>query len=106
MIPIRDNQPRFSTPYINYFIVALNVVVFLFELMLGAQLQRDLNAFIYQFGVVPLHFSRAIAALPHFNLAGDFLPIVTSMFLHGSFFFIIGDTRVLWIFSPNIEVYL
>jgi len=30
MIPIRDDQPRFSTPYVTYFIIALNAVVFLF----------------------------------------------------------------------------
>ncbi len=31
MFPIRDDQPSFSTPFVNYFIIALNVVVFLFE---------------------------------------------------------------------------
>src|SRR5437773_192021 len=30
MFPIRDDQPRFSTPYVNYFIIALNVLVYLF----------------------------------------------------------------------------
>src|SRR6266568_80409 len=69
MIPIRDDQPRFSTPFVNYFIVALN-------------------------------------ALAHLNLAGVFLPILTSMFLHGSWLHIIGNMWVLWIFGDNIEDHL
>jgi len=61
MIPIRDDTPRFSTPYITYFIIALNTVVFLFEVSVGAQSHRALNGLIYQFGVVPVHFERALA---------------------------------------------
>ncbi len=30
MFPIRDDQPRFSTPYVNYFIIALNLLVYVF----------------------------------------------------------------------------
>ena len=56
MIPLRDDTPRYSTPYVTYFIIALNVVVFLFELSVGAQSQRSLNGLMYQFGVVPRHF--------------------------------------------------
>ena len=32
MFPIRDDQPSYSTPWVNYFIIGLNTVVFLFEL--------------------------------------------------------------------------
>jgi len=28
MIPLRDDQPTFSTPFVNYFLIVLNVVVF------------------------------------------------------------------------------
>jgi len=40
------------------------------------------------------------------SLAGLFLPILTSMFLHPSWLHIIGDMWVLWIFGDNIEDYL
>ncbi len=30
MIPLRDDQPRFSTPYVTYFLIGLNSVIFLF----------------------------------------------------------------------------
>jgi rhomboid family protein len=106
MIPIRDDQPRFSTPYITYFIIALNTVVFLFELWVGFQSQRALNGFIYEFGVVPKHVTGALTGSPQFNLTAAFLPMLTSMFLHGGWLHIIGNMWVLWIFGDNIEDYL
>src|SRR6266496_1124184 len=100
MIPIRDDQPRFSTPFVNYFIVALNALAFFYELSIQTQGHRALDRFVYQFGVVPTHVELALA---HLNLAGVFLPILTSMFLHGSWLHIIGNMWVLWIFGDNIE---
>jgi membrane associated rhomboid family serine protease len=106
MIPIRDDTPRFSTPFVTYFIIALNAVVFLFELSVGGQSHRALNSLMYQFGVVPGHFERVLAAWPASSLVGLFLPILTSMFLHASWLHIIGNMWVLWIFGDNIEDYL
>ena len=106
MIPLRDDTPRFSVPYVTYFIIALNVVVFLLELSVGGQGHRALNSFMYQFGVVPLHFERALAGSARVSLVGLFLPILTSMFLHASWLHIIGNMWVLWIFGDNIEDYL
>jgi len=106
MIPIRDDQPRFSTPYVTYFIIALNLVVFFFELSVGAQSQRALNSLIGQFGVVPLHFDRALAGSGRYNLAGESITILTSMFLHGGWLHVIGNMWFLWIFGDNIEDHL
>jgi len=106
MIPIRDDTPRFSAPYVTYFIIALNVVVFLFELSVGGQSHRALNNLMYHFGVVPVHFERALTAGASVSLVGLFLPILTSMFLHASWLHVIGNMWFLWIFGDNIEDYL
>jgi membrane associated rhomboid family serine protease len=106
MIPLRDDTPRYSAPYVTYFIIALNAVVFLFELSVGAQSQRALNSLMYQFGVVPRHFELALAGPSRFSFSGLLLTIVTSMFLHASWLHIIGNMWVLWIFGDNIEDYL
>jgi hypothetical protein len=106
MIPIRDDTPRFSTPFVTYFIIALNTVVFLFELSVGGQGHRALNSFMYHFGVVPVHFEKVLARGSAGSIAGLFLPILTSMFLHASWLHIIGNMWVLWIFGDNIEDYL
>ena len=37
MIPLRDDTPRFSTPYVTYFLIALNTLVWFYEVMLGSQ---------------------------------------------------------------------
>src|SRR5438045_5001231 len=103
MIPIRDDQPRFSTPFVNYFIVALNALAFLYELSIQTQGPCALDLFGFQLGVVPTYVELALA---HLNLAGVFLPILTSMFLHGSWLHIIGNMWVLWIFGDNIEDHL
>jgi hypothetical protein len=105
MIPIRDDTPRFSTPFVTYFIIALNTVVFLFELSVGGQSRHALNNLMYQFGVVPHLFERALVT-GSTSLAGLFLSILTSMFLHASWLHIIGNMWVLWIFGDNIEDYL
>lgn len=103
MIPIRDDTPRFSTPYVTYFIIALNTVVFLLELSVGSQGHRELDSLVYQFGVVPRHFQLALAGSPRYDLAGQSLTILTSMFLHGGWLHIIGNMWFLWIFGDNIE---
>src|SRR5580704_9312579 len=106
MIPIRDDTPRFSTPFVTYFIIALNTVVFLFELSVGGHGHRALNSLMYHFGVVPLHFERALTGASSVSLSGSFLPLLTSMFLHASWLHLIGNMWFLWIFGDNIEDYL
>jgi membrane associated rhomboid family serine protease len=106
MIPLRDDQPRSTTPFVNYFIIGLNVLAFLFELSISAQGRRELNAFVFQFGVVPLHFERALAGSTHYTLGTTLPTILTSMFLHGGWLHIIGNMWFLWIFGDNIEDYL
>jgi len=106
MIPIRDDTPRYSTPYVTYFLIALNAVVFLLELSVGGQSHRALNSLMYQFGVVPAHFERALAGSTRYSLPALMLTILTSMFLHGGWLHIIGNMWFLWIFGDNIEDHL
>lgn len=106
MIPIRDDTPRFSTPFVTYFIIALNTLVFLFELSVSEQGRGALNSFIYHFGVVPWRFDHVLATWPASSLTGLFLPMLTSMFLHASWLHLIGNMWFLWIFGDNIEDYL
>ena len=103
MIPIRDDTPRYTTPFINYLLIALNTLVFLFEVSLNPPTR---NAFVYQFGVEPI---RVLAALGLANVhipSASALPLITSMFLHASWLHLIGNMWVPWIFGDNIEDYL
>jgi membrane associated rhomboid family serine protease len=106
MIPLRDDQPSFSTPFINYFLIALNSLVYLWELSVEVQSPRALNAFVLQFGLVPHH---TVAILTGHSAAGPasaIIPIFTSMFLHASFMHVAGNMLFLWIFGDNVEDFL
>lgn len=103
MIPIRDDAPRYSTPYITYTLLTLNVIVFLFELTLPASARTQ---FIYQFGMLPAHVTGALVGVPGVGFTGAFAPIITSMFLHASWMHLIFNMLFLHIFGDNIEDYL
>ena len=86
MIPLRDVIPSRTVPYITITIIAINALAWFVEL---AQGPRELNQFLYVYGVVPGNFHLAT--------------LVTSMFLHGSWSHIIGNMLYLWIFGDNVE---
>jgi len=103
MIPIRDDVPKYTTPYVNYFLVGLNVLVFLFEIALAP---RNRDAFIMQMGIVPANVTGWLAGAPSVNLSSAFLPVFTSMFMHASWLHLIFNMWALWIFGDNVEDYL
>ena len=73
MIPLRDDQPCFSTPFVNYFLIAVNLVAFLWELSIG---HRALNLFMVEFGVVPHHAIAVLTGHSHDAAATAILPSV------------------------------
>jgi membrane associated rhomboid family serine protease len=103
MIPLRDDQPTFSTPFVNYFLIVLNVLVFMWELSLG---HRGLSVIMNEFGIVPLHAVAVITGHSYDGVATAVLPVFTSMFLHASFLHVAGNMLFLWIFGDNVEDYL
>ncbi len=103
MIPIRDDQPRFGTPYVTYFLIGLNLVIFLFEATLTPE---SFKALLYQLGMVPANITGFLAGSGRLGFTAAFLPTLTSMFLHGSWMHVIGNMWFLWIFGDNIEDYL
>jgi membrane associated rhomboid family serine protease len=103
MLPIRDDQPRYSTPWITRFLIVLNLLIFFFEASLDP---RSLNTLLRQFGVVPAHVGALLAGSPKYPLPTVIVPFFTSMFLHGSWMHVIGNMWFLWIFGDNVEDYL
>ena len=103
MLPIRDDQARYSTPWVTRFLIALNLLIFFFEAALDRQ---SLNFLIGQFGVVPSHLAAFLAGSPRYPLPAVVLPFFTSMFLHGSWMHVIGNMWFLFIFGDNVEDYL
>jgi membrane associated rhomboid family serine protease len=98
MIPLRDAIPSHSFPAATVLVIALNVLIFLYELSLG----RALEMFIMQYGAVPLRFILA-GQTEQVSTVERFLPLFASMFLHGGWLHLGGNMLYLWIFGDNIE---
>jgi len=98
MIPIRDAIRSQNFPVVNLLIIGINVFVFLWQLTQGPHLQESL--FLY--GIVPVRYSDP-GFSEHFSRFQQWLPFLTSMFLHGSFLHILGNMWFLYIFGDNIE---
>jgi membrane associated rhomboid family serine protease len=99
LFPIRDTIPSRSLPLVTWTLIAVNVVVFLFELTLPPEL---LERFFNVYGMVPAAFGGApptAAPLPESSSISFF----TSMFLHGGLFHLIANMWTLWIFGDNVE---
>ncbi len=103
MIPIRDDAPRYSTPYINYFLLALNTIVFLLTWLSGPkQAQQIVNIY----GMVPANTTAFLHGVKGATSLVAFVPILTSMFLHASWMHLIFNMWALYIFGDNVEDYL
>ncbi len=103
MLPIKDDQPRYSTPYVNGFLIALNILIYLFQWTLDP---RARELFDRQFGVVPSHLAAFLSGSPKYPLPVVIVPFFTSMFLHFNWLHVLGNMWFLYIFGDNIEDYL
>jgi len=92
MIPIRDENPTHSVPIITYVLIVINIVVFIFQTMLGSYNEQ----FIYQFALIPSDVSG-------FTSLESLSNIFTSMFMHAGLAHIGGNMLYLWIFGDNVE---
>ncbi|GAB4178698.1 MAG: rhomboid family intramembrane serine protease [Calditrichia bacterium] len=99
MFPLKDTIPSKTFPVINYLLIALNVLIWFFETSLS---QEQLQEFIHLFGAIPARF-HWIAVLDIQTMIAKYYPLFTSMFLHGSWFHLLGNMWFLWIFGDNVE---
>ena len=101
MIPLKDDIPSSSFPFVTIGLIVLNVLVFLYQASIGMGSERAAEAFIMEFGAVPCRVTGACA------VPGDFpapiATIFTSMFMHGGLFHVAGNMLYLWIFGDNVE---
>ncbi len=99
MIPLKDDNPTRTVPFVTVALILLNVVVFGWELTRPPDALRQV---IQSLGATPAAFTRLhglVGARPLPVLA----TLVTAMFLHGGFLHVAGNMLYLWIFGNNIE---
>lgn len=87
MIPIGDEPSEGQTPFVNYALIAANVLVFVLFQQAGKA-----EGVVEKYAYVPANPS--------------LLTAFTSMFLHGSWMHLLGNMLFLWIFGDNVEARL
>ncbi|MGB2688042.1 MAG: rhomboid family intramembrane serine protease [Desulfobacterales bacterium] len=98
MFPIRDTISSKNYPVVNNTIIGINVVLFLFEMAQGANLDR----FVYIYGLVPARYSMPQIS-SYFTTGQQLLSWLSFMFLHGGFWHLLGNMWSLYIFGDNVE---
>ncbi len=90
MIPLRDDNPRESFPFVNSFFIALNLAIFLHQVFLPPQ---EAQTFVEAYGAIPHEIV----------VNGAYMNIFTSMFLHGGVMHLLSNLLYLYIFGDNVE---
>jgi membrane associated rhomboid family serine protease len=118
MIPIGDdNRERTTTPYVNYVLIAINLIVFVLFQGMGNNLE-----FTYAFSTVPQEIVTGEDLITESEQVQDpstgqiyvlpglqptpisvYITLLTSMFMHGGWAHILGNMLYLWIFGDNLE---
>lgn len=93
MIPLRDANPPHGRPFLTWVIVAINVLVFFYQLSLGET--RNGVEFILNNGFVPALFAT--------DPVGAFPSLFTSLFLHGGWAHLLSNMIFLAVFGDNVE---
>lgn len=111
MFPYRDENPTTLRPIVTVGIIVVNVLAWV--LVQGAGSGSDVVRSVCELGLIPGEFlhrvpvGTAVPLAPGMSCvlgasATWFTPL-TSMFLHGGWFHLIGNLWFLWIFGNNIE---
>lgn len=98
MIPLKDDVPSYSFPFVTIALIASNVLVFLYQISLGV---RGQEAFVYGAAAIPNQIAHLRAAST--SLVPPPFTILTAMFVHGGLLHLGGNMLFLWIFGDNVE---
>src|SRR5213594_230136 len=111
MFPYKDENPTERPAIVTVAIIIANVLAFL--LVQGAGAQGPLARSVCDFGLIPGEILRSVKPGSGVELAPGFIcmvhavpkywTVLTSMFMHGGWFHLIGNMLFLWVFGNNIE---
>jgi|SRR5438094_155699 len=96
-LPLYDDNPSAREPVVTYVLIGLCVGAFLW------QLGQDERAVLYSFGMIPAELFGLWHPPQVYQVIPAWWKLLTSMFVHGGWFHLIGNMLFLWIFGNNIE---
>jgi membrane associated rhomboid family serine protease len=111
MFPYRDDNPTLATPVITVFLIGANVAVWI--LIQGMGSDPRLAQSVCELGLIPAEYlgrvlpGTTVPLSPHascvLGVERHWYTPLTSMFLHGGWFHLIGNMWFLWLFGNNVE---
>jgi membrane associated rhomboid family serine protease len=96
-VPLYDDNPTARDPIVTYLLIGLCLGAFLW------QLGQNERAILYGYGMIPAELFGLWRPPRAYQVVPAWATLLTSMFLHGGWFHLIGNMLFLWIFSNNIE---
>jgi len=99
MIPLKDDNPARTIPFVTFALLVTNVAVFAWELAHPFPLREQM---IRRLAVIPSDFAHLQAGHADRGLSVG-TTLLTAMFLHGSILHLVGNMLYLWIFGNNVE---
>jgi membrane associated rhomboid family serine protease len=111
MFPYRDDNPTLATSVVTMLLIGANVAVWI--LIQGMGTDPALTRSVCELGLIPAEFLGRVLPGTTVSLSPEatcvlgverhlYAPL-TSMFLHGSWFHLIGNMWFLWLFGNNVE---
>lgn len=111
MFPYRDDNPTILTPYVTLAIIGVTTLVWI--VYQGAGFEPALSNSVCDLGaipgrlfgdpVMPIRTPRGYVTLCPDAPAAAWYTVLTSVFLHGGWFHLIGNMWFLWVFGNNVE---
>ncbi len=99
ILPIKDDNPTITRPWVTLSIVAINSIVFLYSYLLGT---HGFDVFTQRIGLIPFEITHAVDAVSPTPIP-LYLTIFSAMFMHGGLMHLGGNLLYLWIFGNNVE---
>jgi len=111
MFPYRDDNPTLETPVVTVLLIGVNVAVWM--LIQGMGTDPQLAKSVCELGLTPAEYlgrvlpGTTVPLSPHascvLGVERNWYAPLTSMFLHGGWFHLIGNMWFLWVFGNNVE---
>jgi membrane associated rhomboid family serine protease len=96
-LPLYDDNPTERAPVATCFLIGMCTGAFLWEL------GHDQHEILYRYGMIPAVLFGSAHLVPTLQAVPPWTTLLTSMFLHGGWFHLIGNMIFLWIFGNNLE---
>jgi len=112
MFPLRDDNPTLRTPLATMAIIAITMLAWF--LLQGLGTEPALTSSVCTFGLIPGELLGTVSPGTRVQVGQDAycaiapsdltcLTPLTSMFMHGGWFHIVGNLWFLWVFGNNVE---